>query len=296
MYWIADRNGTIKEQNSAQDRLLEWLYGHCVGRLLLRPLISPAVSKLGGKILSSKPSSLLIRPFVRANGMDLSDYEQGPFDSYNDFFQRKALPGARPVDSTPEHFVSPCDGKVSVSKLDEKSVFQIKHTRYTAERLLRNRKLAKAYAGGYLWVFRLSLEDYHRYIYIDRGVESESVRIPGVFHTVNPVANDVFPVYKENTREYSLLRTENFGTVLQMEVGALLVGKIENHRQGRVFRRGQEKGAFAFGGSTILLMTQKGRVCPDQDLLEYSRRGIEVSVRQGEAVGRANQVLFFRTN
>lgn len=100
----------------------------------------------------------------------------------------------------PEHFVSPCDGKVSVSKLDEKSVFQIKHTRYTAERLLRNRKLAKAYAGGYLWVFRLSVEDYHRYIYIDRGVESESVRIPGVFHTVNPVANDVFPVYKENTR------------------------------------------------------------------------------------------------
>ena len=60
--------------------------------------------------------------------------------------------------------------------------------------------------------------------------------------------------------------------------------------------RGQEKGAFAFGGSTILLMTQKGRVYPDQDLLEYSRRGIEVSVRQGEAVGRANQVLFFRTN
>ena len=119
-------------------------------------------------------------------------------------------------------------------------------------------------------------------------MESESVRIPGVFHTVNPVANDVFPVYKENTREYSLLRTENFGTVLQMEVGALLVGKIENHRQGRVFRRGQEKGAFAFGGSTILLMTQKGRVYPDQDLLEYSRRGIEVSVRQGEAVGRAH--------
>ncbi|MFR3141572.1 MAG: hypothetical protein ACLTPC_16860 [Lacrimispora saccharolytica] len=90
MYRIADRNGKIKEQNSAQDRLLEWLYGHCVGRLLLRPLISPAVSKLGGKILSSRPSSLLIRPFVRASGMDLSDYEQGPFDSYNDFFSEKS--------------------------------------------------------------------------------------------------------------------------------------------------------------------------------------------------------------
>ena len=155
------------------------------------------------------------------------------------------------------------------------------------ERLLRNRKLAELYAGGYLWVFRLSVEDYHRYIYIDRGVESKPVRIPGVYHTVNPVANDEVPVYKENTREYSLLRTENFGTVLQMEVGALLVGKIVNHRRGNVVRRGQEKGMFAFGGSTILLMTQKGKVSPDRDLMEYSRKGIETMVRQGETVGRA---------
>ena len=115
----------------------------------------------------------------------------------------------------------------------------------------------------------------------------QSVRIPGVYHTVNPVANDEVPVYKENTREYSLLRTENFGTVLQMEVGALLVGKIVNHRRGNVVRRGQEKGMFAFGGSTILLMTQKGKVSPDRDLMEYSRQGIETMVRQGETVGRA---------
>ena len=52
-------------------------------------------------------------------------------------------------------------------------------------------------------------------------------------------------------------------------------------------RRGQEKGMFAFGGSTILLMTQKGKVSPDRDLMEYSRQGIETMVRQGETVGRA---------
>lgn len=287
MYRIANRKGNVREQDSAQDRLLEWMYGHMAGRLLLRPLISPAVSKLGGRILSSGASRLLIRPFVRAGGIDMAGYEQGPFRSYNDFFQRKAAPGARPVEMAPECFVSPCDGKVSVSKIDRRSAVQIKHTRYTVERLLRNRKLAELYAGGYLWVFRLSVEDYHRYIYIDRGVESKPVRIPGVYHTVNPVANDEVPVYKENTREYSLLRTENFGMVLQMEVGALLVGKIVNHRRGNVVRRGQEKGMFAFGGSTILLMTQKGKVSPDRDLMEYSRQGIETMVRQGETVGRA---------
>lgn len=285
---IADRKGNITELDSAQDWILEWMYGHMAGRLILRPLVSPLVSKLVGIFLSSGISCFLIRPFVQVCDIDLSGCEKRPFYSYNDFFQRKMLPGVRPVNAEPEVFVSPCDGKVSVWKMDQTSVFRIKHTQYTARQLLRNKKLADRYAGGYLWVFRLSVADYHRYIYIDRGVESEGIRIPGVFHTVNPAANDVVPVYKENTREYSLLRTENFGTVLQMEVGALLVGRIENFRRGRVFCRGQEKGVFAYGGSTILLMTQKGRVIPDRDLLENSRRGTETAVLQGEAVGRAD--------
>ena len=69
-------------------------------------------------------------------------------------------------------------------------------------------------------MFRLCVDDYHRYIYIDDGFESRRVHIPGELHTVNPVANDVYPIYKENTREYALLKTVNFGTVLMMEVGA----------------------------------------------------------------------------
>ena len=80
-------------------------------------------------------------------------------------------------------------------------------------------------------MFRLCVEDYHRYIYVDDGVKSENVKIPGVLHTVNPVANDSFPIYKENAREFSLLCSENFGTVLMMEVGAMMVGKIENRHQ-----------------------------------------------------------------
>ena len=90
------------------------------------------------------------------------------------------------------------------------------------------RRLAEHFKDGYLWVFRLSVDDYHRYIYVDNGRESVRRRIPGILHTVNPVANDVCPIYKENTREYSLLKSEHFGTLLMMEVGALMVGKIEN--------------------------------------------------------------------
>ena len=109
--------------------------------------------------------------------------------------------------------------------------------------------------------------------------------VPGELHTVNPVANDVYPIYKENTREYALLKTVNFGTVLMMEVGALMVGRIENvPLRGRV-KRGKEKGNFAFGGSTVILMTQKERVLPDPDIFMNSEKGIETRVKLGERIG-----------
>lgn len=185
------------------------------------------------------------------------------------------------------HFISPCDCRLSVYPVSEQTEVTIKHTRYTAGSLLRNEALARRFTGGYLWVFRLSVDDYHRYIYVDSGKESVRRRIPGVLHTVNPVANDVYPIYKENTREYSLMKSEHFGTLLMMEVGALMVGKIENHPVCDHVDRGQEKGNFAFGGSTIIYMTQKGCVVPDQDLLTNSQEGVETKVQIGSKIGSA---------
>lgn len=162
----------------------------------------------------------------------------------------------------------------------------IKNTCYTVGSLLRDERLAEHFKDGYLWVFRLSVDDYHRYIYVDNGRESVHRRIPGVLHTVNPVANDVCPIYKENTREYSLLKSEHFGTLLMMEVGALMVGKIENRPVMSHVRRGQEKGNFAFGGSTIIYMTQKDKVFPDMDILINSADGIETKVQIGSRIGK----------
>ncbi len=279
---------------------------------------------------------MLIAWFIRKNKIPMYQYEQKKYRSFNEFFKRKALPGARRIIRDPERLISPCDGRLSVYKIEENSRFQIKHTSYSTESLLKNEGLAKRYAGGYAWVFRLCVEDYHRYIYVDDGVKSENVKIPGVLHTVNPVANDSFPIYnawvfrlcvedyhryiyvddgvksenvkipgvlhtvnpvandsfpiyKENAREFSLLCSENFGTILMMEVGAMMVGKIENRHQAARVRRGQEKGNFAFGGSTIILLTQKGKAMPDPDIWENSLNGIETKVRLGESVGRGKK-------
>ena len=108
-----------------------------------------------------------------------------------------------------------------------------------------------------------------------------------MLHTVNPIANDYYPIYKENSREYSILHTCAFGDILMMEVGALLVGKIVNHHEKAAVTRGQEKGYFQFGGSTVVLLVEKDRVHMDEDLLENARLNIETIVRMGEKIGCA---------
>ena len=193
------------------------------------------------------------------------------------------IPEARPIAEA--GLIAPCDGRLSVYPIREDGWFHVKNTPYNAASLLKSQLLMDKFDGGYLWLFRLCVDDYHRYVYPVTGRKSKNIHIPGIFHTVNPVANDVYPIYKENTREYCLIQTEDYGTVLMMEVGALLVGKIENRtlESARVIR-GEEKGNFAFGGSTIIVMTQKGQAVPAQRFLQNTLCGEETRVRLGELV------------
>ena len=234
---------------------------------------------------------MAIRPFVEKNQIDLSQYEKQEFASYNEFFTRKIKAEERPVEMDEEVLISPCDGKVSVYPICEKGKFEIKHTAYTAEQLLQDEHLAKHYYGGWIYILRLTVDDYHRYCYVADGIKSSQKKIKGILHTVNPVANDACPIYKMNAREYCLLKTETLGTVLMMEVGALMVGKIKNHEQRNCrVCRGTEKGMFEFGGSTVILMTEPGKVQPDEDLIRNTEAGHETLVKLGEQVGRKIKV------
>lgn len=282
----ADRNGNVTETATGQDKLLKCLYNSSAGRMLLKFLTSRAVSEAGGLLMDSRLSALFIGPFVKKNKIDLSIYEGQPYRSYNAFFTRQIKDGRRPIDGDSQSLISPCDAKLSVYPIDTERRFCIKDTEYTVESLLRDKKLAKRYEGGYACIFRLTVDDYHRYCYVDSGVKSENRRIPGVYHTVNPAANDALPIYKENTREYCLIKSERFGTLVQMEVGALLVGRIVNlHGAARV-SRGQEKGRFEFGGSTVVVLIQKGRVEMDEDLLLNTEHNCETIVKMGERIGK----------
>ena len=283
---IKHRDGRLINEPNDQDRLLAALYGSIPGRILLRPLVAPWVSRLAGRFLSSRLSVFLIRPFIRRNNIDMAQFEDVSYRSYNEFFSRKIRPEARKIDMRREILIAPCDSKLTVLPIAPDGVFSLKHTKYSLEGLLKNAALAKKYEGGFALIFRLTVDDYHRYCYAADGDKTKNTFIPGVLHTVNPIANDYYPIYKENCREYSLLMSEDFGDILMMEVGALLVGKIVNHHQEARVRRGQEKGYFQFGGSTVVLLLEKDAAEIDGDILENSGGGIETVVKMGEAIGR----------
>ena len=281
------RDGVLTAREDGQDRLLAALYGHAAGRLLLKPLTAPCVSRLAGRLLSTKASCALIDPFIRRNHIDMSQFEDADYASYNEFFSRRIRPEARPVDMDPQHLISPCDSKLTVLPVTKDGRFTLKHTAYTVSSLLKNDALAGAYEGGYVLIFRLTVDDYHRYCYAADGEKTENTFIPGALHTVNPIANDYFPIYKENAREYTTLSTREFGDIVIMEVGALLVGRIVNHHGRASIRRGQEKGYFEFGGSTIVMLLKKDAAVIDSDILQNSAEGIETVVRFGEKIGAA---------
>lgn len=281
-----DRKGNITIEENKQDKFLRHLYNDRGGRICLKLLVRPFLSKAGGVFLNSPLSKRMIPGFVKKNKIDLSDYKKQEFSSYNDFFTREIRPELRPIHSGEDILVCPCDGKATVCRIGQGKTFFIKDTPYTVGQLLRNERLAEHYLNGYAVILRLTVDDYHHYCYPASGKKSANVLVPGILHTVNPVANDVFPIYKENAREYTLLKTDKFGTMVMMEVGAMMVGKITNLTPGcAVVTKGQEKGYFEFGGSTVILLIQHGKVRLDTDLIENSENGYETIVKMGERIG-----------
>lgn len=281
------RDGILREKSDAQAKFLRALYGSALGRAVLKPLIRPGLSKAAGALLSTKASRVLIKPFIRRTGIDMSQYLPEEYGSYNDFFIRRVRPELRPVEMDSRMLISPCDSKLTALPIASDSRFTLKHTEYTLEAMLRDGELAERYQGGWCLIFRLEVDDYHRFFYICDGEKGDNVRIPGVLHTVNPLANDHYPIYKENFREYTVIRNDIFGDVLTMEVGALMVGKIHNHHEKTQVKRGQEKGYFLFGGSTVVLLLEKDRIRLDEDILRNSADGIETIVKYGEKIGVA---------
>lgn len=262
--------------------MLRFLYRTAAGRVVLRLLIARWVSKLCGAFLNSRLSKPLIGKFVRSNGIDLAEFESDHFRCFNDCFCRKIKEGGRPIPQDEQVLFSPCDGLLSAYRIQEDTILPVKQSAYTVTSLLRNEELAKRYQDGVCLVFRLCVNHYHRYCYPANGTKGENVFLKGKLHTVRPIALEARPVFVENCREYTLIDTDHFGQLVQMEVGAMLVGKIKNHHGASAVIRGEEKGMFLYGGSTIILLLEKDTVTLKDEFFTATAEGKETPIRMGD--------------
>lgn len=268
-------------QKEGESRFVRWLYASGCGRRLLPILVSPRFAALAERLLDSKASRILIRPYVKKYGIDLNECRARRFVSFNDFFTRELRPERRPADADPQNLVSPSDGRLLAVPIDGERAFEIKNAEYSLRSLLKSASLAARFVGGTAVIIRLEPGDCHRYCYPADGQKSRNYKIRGVYHALAESIRGALPVYKENNREFFLLRTERFGTVVMMEVGAMFVGRISNFHCAKSVKKGEKAGCFDYGGSTIvLLLPGSVDVCPQ--FLD----GKEHRVRMGEAIAR----------
>lgn len=272
---------------SEKDALsVRFLYNTAVGRAVLKLLVKPSLSNFAGKFMSTSLSALWVKGFIKRNNIDMTQYENRKFKSFNDFFTRKILPGKREFPTDPTVFASPCDSKLTAYKIEENSIFNIKHSTYTIEELLCDKQIADEYKNGYCLIFRLTTDDYHRYANIDDGKILSVKPIKGVLHTVRPIAQKRYPIFAQNSREYTVIETDNFGKIIQMEVGALLIGRISNIKDVCDIKRGSEKGMFEFGGSTIIVLVKENMIEIDSEILQNTEKDKETVVKMGMPIGK----------
>lgn len=280
------------EEKVYGEELMRVFYGNPTGTAFTSKfLVNKWLSNVYGAYNDSGASKHKIEDFVKSLSIPLEECEKdlADYQSFNEFFARKLKPEARPIDSNPNSFVSPGDGRLLVfQSIDDETV---SHVKWAPIRLMdlfnKSAALTERYKGGSCGVLRLCPTDYHRFHFPIAGKAGVTKTVPGFLHSVSPYAlEQKIPVFCLNKRTLCTIETEQFGKVLLMEVGALFVGSIvQTYRTGTSVKKGEEKGFFKFGGSTTLFFLERGKIKFDEDLVRNSDRCVETLVKMGEAIG-----------
>lgn len=288
--YIDRATGKTIEENPPGEGFLKFLYGaNPLGKASLHILMKrKLVSSLGGWYLDTKHSAKRVEQFAANNNIDLSDYivPEGGFKSFNDFFYRKVKPEARPIG---EGLVSPADGKIVVfDSIEDHKSFFVKGSNFTLASFLQDDRLAEKYKGGGMVIVRLAPIDYHRFHFSASGIISPTKLINGHYYSVSPLAlRQSLEIFCQNKRAYSVLSTSEYGDLLFCDVGATMVGSIiQTYKINSHVQKGAEKGYFAFGGSTTVLLTEKGKVQFSEDLIQNTKNGVETAIKMGETIGK----------
>ncbi|KAK3935094.1 phosphatidylserine decarboxylase [Diplogelasinospora grovesii] len=223
-----------------------------------------------GRDEGTPASKAQIKGFVEMYGINMDDFEPSDISEYKtfeDFFTRKHKPGTRPIHAK--------DDASKAVRVAESKRLWIKGSDFSIAALVMDTKLGKQFADGAVASFRLSPQDYHRYHSPVTGKLKLFRSMPGDYYDVDPVA--------------LRSRTEEFGDVLFVAIGSTQVGSVQFHekyqKEGTEVTKGDEIGFFQFGGSSIIVAFEPGRVKFDPDLLKWSKQEVQVSVEVGMSLG-----------
>lgn len=278
------------------DAMVKFAYNSLAGKVLAPIIGSKTLSKTYGALQDMNFSRKKVPGFIKDFNIPIDEYEKGSlknnpiessYKSFNEFFIRALKPDARDFKLNENQMAAFAEARYfGHESMSDDLTIPVKGNMLKAVDLIGNKDLAKDFVGGPLMIARLCPVDYHRYHYPDAGETIDSFSIHGDYHSVNPLAlkyrHDIFI---KNERRVAILKTKNFGKLAYIEVGATCVGKIvQSFDESKPFKKGDEKGHFLFGGSTVIVCGEPGKWKPSLDMTENTKLGIETYIKLKDEV------------
>jgi len=292
------KTGDVEPEIIMGEGFVRFLYENALGRLMADSVFKRrTVSRLFGFFQDRRFSAGKIEKVAADLKIDLSEAEKptGGYATFNDFFSRSMKKEARPVSGSPSAAISPCDARLmAFPAIGPGMKVNVKGCVLDLETLLGGKERASLFNGGTLLVYRLCPADYHRFHFPEACTPTRAISIIGDLHSVNPIAlASGFRILDANYRQMTLLeKTPRAGTIAMVEVGAMCVGSVvQTFEPGVSVARGDEKGMFRCGGSSVVVLYEQDRLKVDDDILDHSSESIETIVKFGSAVGVYNDVI-----
>lgn len=252
-----------------------------------------------GKFMDSPQSAKIIEEWLSDNSLKNEDFvlpKEG-FKSFNDFFTRDIKPGTRPIDDATDEsiLVSPADGIINMIanelKLDTEIPTKGRMT-MSLNSLLDNSKFAEKFIGGSAMAVFLMPDNYHHYhapisgdiVESKEDVGNRLFGMPDMLDMVNdgnPGYNKDYSIIENFKHGYFIIQTKDYGYIAMIPIGLQTVGSVIFEEAYRgvtdanpiVVYKGTKLGHFAYGGSTVLMIFEKGKLS-------------SISIQQGQRIGK----------
>lgn len=251
-------------------------------RLLTELSSRKSLSRIAGFLAQSELSRFLIPRFAKTYKINTGEAEKplAHYRTLNEFFTRKLVEGARPIDEAENTLVSPVDAVITgMGEMDKGRMFNIKGQNYELDELLNHSPRKMSYLHGFYFVLYLSPTDYHRIHAPVAGTIVEKEHIEGRVYPVNDFGlRRMTRVLSRNERLITYIQ-HTCGELALVKVGAFNVSSIQyDQPETNHLAKGQNLAYFQFG-STVVLLTADGCFTERADL------HIGDKVKMGQSLG-----------